>query len=93
MQECRIEGCPGHYEEQKKVYASRYKGQLFVIDHVPMLICDICGDTLLTLETTRRLEQVRDNPPKPTGTVPLYEYASIATGDDLATATATAVAD
>ena len=92
MQQCRISGCPGHYEEERKVYAARYKDQLFVIDHVPMLICDFCGDTLFTLETMRRLEQVRDNPPQPAGTIPLYEYASIATGDG-SSPTTTAVAD
>ena len=93
MQQCRITGCSGHYEDKRKVYAARYRDQVFVIDHVPMQICDFCGDTLLTLETMRQLEQLRDYPPQPTRTIPLYEYASIAESRNAMTADVSTVAD
>lgn len=76
MEPCGIRDCPGHYEERRQVFASRYKGQLFVIDHVPMRVCDFCGETLLTFETTQRLEQLRDHPPQPSDMIPVYEFAA-----------------
>ncbi len=93
MDQCRIAGCPGHYEDKLKVYAARYRGQLFVIDHVPMEICDFCGDTLLAPETVQQLERLRDHPPQPSRMIPLYEYASRVEHSDERAPKSAAVAD
>jgi YgiT-type zinc finger domain-containing protein len=93
MQPCRISGCPGHYEDKLKLYAARYKGQPIVVDHIPMQICDFCGDTLLTLDTVERLEQLREQPPASARMIPLYEYTDVETQRETEEAKAHAVAD
>ena len=50
---CSIKGCPGMYEERLIVHTVRFRGQTIVIDHVPAEVCSVCGDVLLTPETTR----------------------------------------
>ena len=54
----------------------RVRGQVKVIDHVPAKVCSVCGDTLLSLETVRRLDALLHAEIPPTQTVPLYEYAA-----------------
>jgi len=72
---CGIKGCPGEYEERQIVHPVRYHGQVIVIDHVPAEVCSVCGDVLLKPKTVRRVEKLLRTKAKPTGTVPLYEYA------------------
>jgi YgiT-type zinc finger domain-containing protein len=72
---CSIEGCPGVYEERRIVHTVRHKGQVIVIDHVPAEVCSVCGDVLLKPETVRHIEELLKTATRPTGTVPLYEYA------------------
>jgi YgiT-type zinc finger domain-containing protein len=71
---CRVEGCPGEYEERRITHTVHYRGQIVVIDHVPAEVCTICGDVLLHPETVRRIEQLLESATTPTRTVPLYEY-------------------
>jgi YgiT-type zinc finger domain-containing protein len=70
-----IEGCPGVYEERRIVHTVRYKGQVIVIDNVPAEVCSVFGDVLLKPETVRHIEELLKTAARPTGTVPLYEYA------------------
>lgn len=72
---CSIEGCPGEYEARQIVHTVRHKGQVIVIDHVPAEVCSVCGDVLLKPETVRHIEELLRTATRPTGTVPLYEYA------------------
>ena len=72
---CSIEECPGEYEERLIVHTVRYHGQVIVIDRVPAEVCSVCGDVLLKPETVRRIEALLRTTTRPTGTVPLYEYA------------------
>ncbi len=72
---CSIQGCPGQYEPDFVSHTVRVHGELVVVDHVPAEVCDLCGDTLLTPDTVRHLEQLLKER-KPSGrTAPLYEYA------------------
>ncbi len=72
---CRIAGCPGEYEQRRRLHATSHNGQPVVIDGVPMLVCDFCGDTLLSWETVRCLEELREPPPQPARMIPLYQFA------------------
>jgi len=72
---CSIEGCPGDYEERKIAHTLRFQGRVVVIDHVPAKVCSVCGDVLLKLQTTQRLEAMLQKTTEPVGEVPLYEYA------------------
>jgi len=71
---CSIKGCPGEYEPKAITHTLRKEGHLVVIDHVPVEVCDVCGDTLLKPETVRQLETLLHSA-KPTQAVPLYEFA------------------
>jgi YgiT-type zinc finger domain-containing protein len=79
---CRLPGCPGREELQGRVEVERHKGQLILFRNVPAWVCHHCGDITFTADTVRRLEQLREEPGQPVGTVPLYEYvpAEVATG-------------
>jgi YgiT-type zinc finger domain-containing protein len=72
---CTIVGCPGTYEARETVCVERAGGHLMVVDHVPVEVCDVCGDVLFHPETIRHLEALRHGAATPTRTVPLYEYA------------------
>jgi YgiT-type zinc finger domain-containing protein len=71
---CTIVECPGTYETRETVVVERVQGQLMVIEHVPVEVCDVCGDVLFRPETIRHLEALRHTAAPPTRTVPLYEY-------------------
>lgn len=72
---CSIEGCSGGYQERKIVHTLRHQGRVVVIDHVPVEICTVCGDVLLSPNTVRHMEQLLQRASRPRATVPLYEYA------------------
>jgi hypothetical protein len=56
-------------------------GEPFVVSQVPMQVCDFCGDTLLTIETVRRLERLREHPPRPIRSIPLYSFNIVEIGE------------
>ncbi len=72
---CSIQGCPGEYEAKRIVHTVRSEGQVIVIDHVPAEVCAICGDTLLHLDTVRKVETLIQQKGQPANSVPLYEFA------------------
>ncbi|MEW6355614.1 MAG: YgiT-type zinc finger protein [Planctomycetota bacterium] len=72
---CSIQTCPGDYEEKQIVHTMRFRGKVIVMDHVPAEVCSVCGDVLLKPDTVRRIEALLKKRKKPTGSVPLYEYA------------------
>ncbi len=73
MKACSIKGCPGHYESKLINHIITKDGQIIVIERVPASVCNICGDTLISLKTTRILEDMLEHPGDPVGTVPVYE--------------------
>ena len=72
---CSIQGCPGEYEERMIVHTVQPQGEVLVFDHVPAEVCSVCGDTLLTPNTIRHMEELLKEKIKPERMVPLYEYA------------------
>jgi len=72
---CSIKGCPGSYENQAITHTVRHQGDVIVIDHVPVEVCAVCGDTLLTPETVDRIDSILQSRGAPARTAPLYEYA------------------
>lgn len=73
---CSIKGCPGIYEQRRIAHTVRYQDRVVVIDHVPAEVCTVCGDTLLSREAVERIQEILQKQPAPSGSVPLYEYAS-----------------
>ena len=76
--ECRIAGCPGHYEAQLVLHLEYHNGEPVVIADVPANVCDICGDTLFTSDTTKQLDRLHEHPPRPSRLIPLYAYSDAA---------------
>lgn len=72
---CTIQGCAGEYEDKLVVHTVRYHGQVIVIDHVPVEVCDVCGDVLLKPPIVRQIEQLLQTMKQPQRTVPLFEFA------------------
>jgi hypothetical protein len=51
------------------------QGEVLVIDHVPVEVCNVCGDVLLMPDTVRRIEALLTTTSPPRRTVPLYQFA------------------
>ena len=75
-QPCRLAGCPGAYEARRIALVEYHEGEPFVVTDVPADVCDFCGDRLLDLTTAEQLERLRQHPPRPTESVPLYHFAA-----------------
>jgi YgiT-type zinc finger domain-containing protein len=43
---CSIKGCPGEYEEKGTVHTVCRGAEIFVFNHVPAVVCLVCGDTI-----------------------------------------------
>lgn len=72
---CNINGCAGEYQEKCITHTMRYKGELIIIDHVPVKECKTCGDVLIPIKTARKIEKMLKESLKPVKQVPMYEYA------------------
>jgi YgiT-type zinc finger domain-containing protein len=71
MNECTL--ChAGTYREKLIVFSSRRGDRLVVVEDVPALVCDVCGDQIITEETAREIERVTSG--EPAGTAPLYRF-------------------
>jgi len=71
---CSIQGCPGHYESKQIVHTLQSGSDILVFEHVPAEVCSICGDTLLSPETIRHLEDLVRAKSEPDRTIPVFEY-------------------
>ncbi len=59
---CSINDCPGAYDRKLVTHSDRPGGELLVIDHLPALVCDTCGDLLFEPETIERIEPIATAP-------------------------------
>jgi YgiT-type zinc finger domain-containing protein len=73
---CSLKDCSGEYDEKRIVHTERHGDQIIVINAVPALVCTICGDVLLTIDTVRRIEAIVRQAGTPDRMAPVYEYAS-----------------
>ena len=68
--------CPlcskGQYLNKHIVFSSRRGDQLVVIEGVPALVCDVCGDRIITEDTAREIERIATG--TPTDSAPLYHF-------------------
>ena len=63
----------GQYRRKTTVLSFRRKGTSVVVEDVPSLVCDLCGDTLLSEATVRHVEELLEQEPQ--GAAPLYRFA------------------
>ena len=72
---CSIKGCSGNYEHKVIDQTFRKNGQVVVVEGIPAEVCDICGDSLLTPETSRKIDDVLSEPKRSPLTAPLFKFA------------------
>ena len=68
--------CKGTVEEHLIPREIRWKGQLFIIEHVPVGVCTQCGEKFLKPEIAKGIDRILQEKQKPSKTiqVPVYEY-------------------
>ena len=64
--------CQGLYIEKTTVLSFRRQGHTVVVEDVPALVCESCGDELLTEATAQKVEQLLEKEPQ--ATAPLYRF-------------------
>ena len=62
----------GQYLNKNIVFSSRRGDQLVVVEGVPALVCDVCGDRIITEDTAREIERVATG--TPIDSAPLYHF-------------------
>lgn len=63
----------------KAVTAENWWGEaLVLVEGVPALVCDTCGETYFDAETSRQLDELRRSPPpqRRVVEVPVYEFST-----------------
>jgi YgiT-type zinc finger domain-containing protein len=72
---CRMQNCPGEYEERRILHSERHGDQPLFVDDVPALVCRVCGDTLLSLDTVRHIEELLNSKEQPAKQVPVFVFS------------------
>ena len=63
----------GQYLDKHIVFSSRRGGRLVVIEGVPALVCDVCGDRIITEDTAREIERIATG--TPTDSAPFIPFS------------------
>jgi len=64
--------CQGEYREKLISRSYRHRSKTVLVEDVPALVCDRCGDILLTEETASRIHLLLEGDPD--GAAPLYRF-------------------
>ena len=67
---CKL--CRGDYRESPVVLSFQRAGQTVVVENVPALVCERCGDELVEESTAHAVERLLAA--KPYATAPLYRF-------------------
>ncbi|MFQ5853446.1 MAG: type II toxin-antitoxin system MqsA family antitoxin [Candidatus Binatia bacterium] len=75
-EQCPI--CGGNLKEELITHEERDEsGTLYIFENVPALVCEECGDYLLTDEVVKRLDQlIQKNEPVRTVETLVYDFTS-----------------
>jgi YgiT-type zinc finger domain-containing protein len=68
--------CGGAVEEQSISREIRWKGRLFIIEHVPVGVCTQCGEKVIKPEVAKEIDLMLHEEREPVKMiqVPVYEY-------------------
>ena len=66
----------GERREQRIRYSLPLEDKLFVVDNVPAIVCDRCGETTLSPDVTEHLQQTAWESRRPTRVIEaeVYDY-------------------
>ena len=66
--------CEGEYQEKRVTRSYKRDGRTLVIEDVPALVCYRCGDTLLTEDTVKRIQEILDENKEPQAFAPVFTF-------------------
>ena len=56
------------------IHTMKRSKEVFVFEHVPADVCHFCGDTILSPDTVKHIENILKKKGKPEKMVPLFDY-------------------
>lgn len=68
--------CDGEYREKAVVRNCKWHGKTIVIEDVPALVCDRCGDTLIREATVAAIDELLRKDAEPQEYAPVYRFPS-----------------
>ena len=74
---CRM-NCPGTYEPKTILFRGKQNGQPVMIDEVPALVCQVCGDTVLEPDVMRHIEAILHSEQQPRKQYPVFVFSQAA---------------
>jgi len=66
--------CEGQYLDKLVVRNYKRRGKTIIVEAVPALVCDRCGDTLIREETVAALDALLSKDAKPRKYAPVYRF-------------------
>ncbi len=66
--------CDGQYQEKRVTRNYRWRGKTVLVEDVPALVCDRCGDTLIREETIAIINELLENEQEPSQYAPVYRF-------------------
>ena len=66
--------CEGQYLDKLVVRNYKRHGKTIIVEAVPALVCDRCGDTLIREETIAALDALLSKDAKPRKYAPVYRF-------------------
>ena len=66
--------CEGEYRKKVVTRNYRWYGKTIVIEDVPALVCDGCGDTLIREETVTAIDELLKKQAEPQEYAPVYRF-------------------
>ena len=63
----------GAYQDEPVVFTARKGDRLIIVEDVPALVCDVCGDQIFTGRATRGVERAIEG--KPAYSSPVYRFS------------------
>jgi YgiT-type zinc finger domain-containing protein len=71
--------CGGAVEERLLQRELRWKGELYIIENVPVGVCTQCGEKIIKPGVAKELDKILTKHEKPTKTikVPVYRFKSV----------------
>jgi YgiT-type zinc finger domain-containing protein len=74
------EYCEGHLIEKKVTVTHRWKGTFVVIENVPALVCQLCGERYFSAQVLKQMERIARSrtEPKRVLQVPVRIFQSVA---------------
>ncbi len=73
-EEMKCDLCDGEYRKRLVTRNYRWGGKTVVVEDVPTLVCDRCGDALVREETIAAIDELLDKQTEPKKYAPVYRF-------------------